>query len=136
MKNRKRGLTLAEIMIAIVIFLIFLIPIWNLYIQSYGNIQVSKDEMITNVVSACLVSEFSAKPYATLLELGKQHPNGVKQQKIYGTQVDVEVLFNHQAAATDLYEYVEVKIHLSQQVLKPKPQLLEYKYSVVVPRYF
>ena len=132
----KKGLTLTEIMIGIVLFLIFLIPLWNLYIHRYGIIQVSKDELLTNIVSACLISEFSNKPYTQLITLSKDHPNGIEQKNIYDTVIKAKIDFNAVLNPADLYDYVEVKIILTQRILKPKVRIIEYKYSIVVPRHF
>lgn len=130
------GLTLTEIMIGLVIFLVFLIPIWNLYIHSYGVIQVSKDELLTNIVSACLISEFSNKTYTQLIKLNKDYPTGLVQNNIYDTVIEAKVEFIPNISPVDLYDYVEVKIQLNQRVLKPKPKIITFDYSVVVPRHF
>ena len=132
----QKGLTLIEIMIGIVLFLIFLIPLWNLYIHSYGVIQVSKDELLTNIVSACLISEFSNKTFPQLLKLKKKYPKGVEQDNVYGTLIKAKIDFTTLLNPSDLYDYVEIKINLSQRVLKPKVKLIEYRYSVIVPRHF
>ncbi len=136
MIKKKNAFTILECLIGMTIFLLAIIPLWELMQSSFSNITVTNDDLVVNIVSSCLISEFSNKSYIELEDLRNTLTLPYTESKIYDTDIDVVLTITPKTAESNYYDFMEIGIKLKQKVRKPKLKIKEYNYTVMVPRLY
>ena len=132
--NKKRAISILECLIGMTIFLIAIFPIWDLMNSAYGTINVTNDDLVANIVSTCLISEYGNKDYVELSGMIPSSP--LSENNIYDTNINAEVIITKKTSELNYYDFIEIEIKLKQKVIKPKPKINEFKYTVSVPRVY